>query len=152
MNRVFDASALLNVIRLLGTESYQYLKGSYILTLTLYEVGNALWKETTLMNKLSISEAQSLMNSMERVFRILNIAYPRNVALTLKLAHELRLTFYDASYITVSHELDAELVTDDMKLRKRVAEKKDILLKILGGEVTIYSTRELIEEKRDLKS
>ena len=53
MRRVFDASALLNIIRLLGSEALPYLRGNNILTLALYEVGNALWKEATLLGKIS---------------------------------------------------------------------------------------------------
>lgn len=39
---VFDASALLNLIRFTGSNALDYLKGNYTLTLTPYEVGNAL--------------------------------------------------------------------------------------------------------------
>ena len=144
MRRIFDASALVNIIRFLGSEALPYLKGNYILTLTPYEVGNALWKEATLLNRLSIDEALLLMTLIERACRVLNIVSPRNASLVLRLAYELRLTYYDSSYITASYELDAELVTDDEKLRKRVRECRDILLKVLGREVIVCSTRELI--------
>jgi len=144
MKRVFDASALLNIIRFLGSESFSYLKDSYILTLTLYEVGNALWKEAMLLNRLSISEALTLMGVAEHACRILNIVPPRNTSLALKLAYKLKLTYYDASYITTSYELNAELVTDDGRLRRRVKECRDMLLKVLGREVIMRSTRELI--------
>ena len=144
MRRVFDASALLNIIRFLGSEAFPHLKGNYILTLTLYEVGNALWKEATLLNRLSIGEALSLMDVLERACRVLNIVSPRDTSLALKLAYELRLTYYDSSYVTASYELNAELITDDERLRRRVEESKDLLLKVLGREVVVRSTRELI--------
>jgi len=108
-------------------------------------VGNALWREATLLNRLSINEALSLMNMMEYACKVLNMISPHNTSLTLKLAHELKITYYDSSYITSSYELNAELITDDEKLKKRVEEGKDIILKVLGGEVAIRSTRELIK-------
>jgi len=145
MKRVYDSSALLNIIRFLGTDALPHLKGNYILTLTLYEVGNALWKEATLLNRLSVNEALSLMNTIEHACKVLNTISPRNTSSALKLAYELKLTYYDTSYITASYELNAELITDDEKLRKRVEKGKDVLLKVLGGEVTIRSTRELIK-------
>lgn len=145
MKRVYDSSALLNIIRFLGSDALPHLKGNYILTLTLYEVGNALWREATLLNRLSINEALSLMNMMEYACKVLNIISPHNISLTLRLAHELKITYYDSSYITASYELNAELITDDEKLKKRVEEGKDIILKVLGGEVAVRSTRELIK-------
>ena len=73
MRLVFDVSALLNIIRLLGSDALSYLKGNYILTLTLYEVGNALWKEATLLNRISVDEALSVIDSVSQVCKILNM-------------------------------------------------------------------------------
>ena len=53
MTLVYDSSALLNIVRLAGDRAIRYLKGNYILTLTPYEIGNALWKESILLNILS---------------------------------------------------------------------------------------------------
>ncbi len=47
MSYVFDSLALLNIVKALGETTLRCLKGSYISTLTLYEVGNALWREVT---------------------------------------------------------------------------------------------------------
>ncbi|MCE4599624.1 MAG: type II toxin-antitoxin system VapC family toxin [Desulfurococcales archaeon] len=148
MKRVFDASALLNIIRVLGSEAHPYLKDNYILTLTLYEVGNALWKEAALLNRLSISEALSLLEAIKQACSLLNMVSPINTSLALELAHKLKITYYDASYITASHELNAELITDDEKLKRRVEKEKNTLLKTLGREVVIRSTRELIKGRR----
>ena len=61
MKLVFDASALLNLIRNHGQDALEYLRGNYVLTLTPYEVGNALWKEAVLLNRVSIDEALLLL-------------------------------------------------------------------------------------------
>lgn len=148
MKFVFDASALLNIIRFLGPDAFEYLKENYILTLTLYEVGNALWKEAMLLNRISVSEALSLLDMVARTCRVLNTIAPRNASLALKLACELKLTYYDSSYVITAYELNAELVTDDDKLRRRISKGRDLLVKVLGGEVVLRSTRELIGMKK----
>ncbi len=61
MRILFDASALLNIIRTLGDKSLSYIREGYKLTLTQYEIGNALWKEATLLKRISVSEALTLL-------------------------------------------------------------------------------------------
>jgi len=119
MKLVFASSALPNLIRSAGSRAFNYLKGNYILSLTLYEIGNALWRETTLLKRTSISEALSLPKSINNICKIMNTINPHNNLLVLKLAHELRITYYDSSYIIVSYELNAGLVTDDENLERK---------------------------------
>ena len=76
MRLVFDASASLNVIRIFGIDAINYLKGHYILNLTIYEVGNALWKEVMLLNRLSVEEALLFQRQITDVYRVLNIVNP----------------------------------------------------------------------------
>jgi len=144
MKLVFDASALLNLIRSTGPRAFNYLKGNYILFLTLYEVGNALWREAALLKRISINEALSLLESISNICKILNIITPHNNLLIMKLAHELRITYYDSSYIIASYELNAGLVTDDEKLRKRISLSEKTLIKVLGRRISVYSIRELL--------
>jgi len=146
MKLVFDASALLNLIRSIGSDAFNYLKGHYILTLTPYEIGNALWRETTLVRRISIDEAISLLELMYNVYKVLNIVSPQNLSLVLKLAYELRITYYDSSYIIVSYELGARLVTDDERLKRKIQSKEELLTSILGKKIYLYSSRELIRK------
>ncbi|MGC8932778.1 MAG: type II toxin-antitoxin system VapC family toxin [Candidatus Methanodesulfokora sp.] len=142
--RVFDASALLNIIRSLGPDSFSYLRGNFILTLTPYEIGNALWREATLLSRISIEEALSTLDLINSLYKILKIVSPNNILLILDLANKLRITYYDSSYLVASHELDAELVTDDEELRRKVQENGDLITDILRKEIKILSTKELI--------
>lgn len=146
MNLVYDSSALLNIVRLVGDRAIKYLKGNYILTFTPYEVGNALWKESALLNMLSIDKAVAVLQYITQIYRIMNIVSPVDVSLVFKLASEMRITFYDSSYIVSSFELNAGLVTDDNKLRRRIGERSESIKKILGGGIKIYSTQELIDK------
>ncbi len=145
MRLIFDASALLNIIRLMGSDALSHLKGNYILSLTLYEVGNALWKEATLLNRISIDEALSLFNWVNQVCRVLNVITPRDTSLILRLAYDLKLTFYDSSYIVGAGEINGVLITDDERLRRRIISNRDLLVNLLNGEVVTRSTKELIE-------
>jgi predicted nucleic acid-binding protein len=61
---LFDASALLNLVRKRGKNTLKLLKGNYILTLTFYEVGNALWKEVLLTRCIDISEANKVLETV----------------------------------------------------------------------------------------
>ncbi len=42
MKVLFDASALLNIVRYLGAKALDHIKGCYELSLTPYEIGNVL--------------------------------------------------------------------------------------------------------------
>jgi predicted nucleic acid-binding protein len=141
---LFDASALLNVIRALGSDSFRLLHGNYILSLTPYEIGNAIWKETVLLKRITIDEAIKLLDLVSSSYSILNIAFPENMFHVLKIAHSLRITYYDSSYVVASQELKSTLVTDDVKLRKSIQQNETTISDILGSKVRVISTSELI--------
>ena len=151
MRVLFDASALLNIIRALGEKALSYIKDCYELSLTPYEIGNALWKETTLLKRLSMSEALTLLN----ILSILREKYlvtinPQNHATILRLAHVLRLTYYDAAYVVAASEHEAVLVTDDTKLRESMIQHRDIVKRILGANVEVLSSNEYITLKEQV--
>ncbi len=148
MRPLFDASALLNIVRSLGTESLEYLRGGHILTLTLYEIGNALWKEAVLLDNITLNEAISLLNQITKIRRILNVTEPQDTQLVIRVADKLKITYYDSSYIVAAYELNTVLVTDDNRLRKRIHEKEDALTRILGDRVASYTTEEYIKTRR----
>ncbi len=145
MKFVFDSSALLNIVRILGADAVDYLRGNYILTLTLYEVGNALWKETTLLRRISAEEAIKLLNLISDTCKILNITAPEDPLKALRLACTLKITYYDSAYITVAYEQNATLVTDDRKLREKIRREGEVVVKILGGKVNAISTNDLVK-------
>jgi predicted nucleic acid-binding protein len=100
------------------------LENNYILDLTIYEVGNAIWRMHALLKKLSEEDVSSLMSvtadltkRMEKM-SILGL----NLLQTIELAVREKITFYDAAYVTASKMKRLVLVTDDMTLA-RVASK-----------------------------
>ena len=78
MKYLFDASALLNLVRRLGEESLKILEENYILTLTIYEVGNALWRETRLLRKLAIEETEKIMRAIITLIKFMQVTEPRD--------------------------------------------------------------------------
>ncbi len=148
MKLLFDASALLNLIRTLGSEAYRYLKGSYILTLTPYEVGNALWKKAVLLNRISIGEALSLLDYIDRVYGLLGIVTPRNQSLILRIACTIKATYYDSAYIVAAIENNLALVTDDNKLIRGTTMYREKLYEILGRKPKLLTTRDLLGSQK----
>ncbi len=143
MRLLFDASALLNIIRLRKQDAYRLLKGNLTLSLTKYEVGNALWKEALLLKRVSIDEALETMSLLDRVLKIMETVNPTNPYLTLNLAYKLQTTYYDASYIVASTEKNAKLITDDTKLTRKVEEYMNTIHKILGRKPEISSSNKI---------
>jgi len=144
MRYLFDTSALLNIIRDLGSDSLALLRDGYVLPLTIYEVGNAMWKEATLLNRISIEEAlltlRHVKNTVNKFMKTVDL---EDANLALKLAHQLKITYYDASYIAVACELDAKLVTDDHELRRRIEQKNRQAHRDLGEKAILISSREM---------
>ena len=103
MRYVLDSSALLNIVRTLGSRALQRIKGSYTLTLTPYEIGNALWKEATLLKRVTLGESTYILSTVMQLLKFIHVVEPGNVELTLNIAYKLRITYYDASYIVVAY-------------------------------------------------
>jgi len=71
MSYIFDASALLNLIRKAGSNAIEIVKENYILDLALYEIGNVLWKEAILLKRISLEEALKTISFIENLRKIL---------------------------------------------------------------------------------
>lgn len=140
MTLLFDASALLNIIRLYGDGAYKMLKGNLTLSLTKYEIGNVLWKETILLKRVSVEEALEAISLLSKILKIMVIVDPSNNSITFKLAHDLQITYYDASYILAATERNAKLITDDTKLTRKIQENISTIIKILGEKLEILSS------------
>lgn len=124
MRLLFDSSALLNIIRERKQNAYGLLKGNLTLSLTKHEIGNALWKETLLLGRISFEEASEALSLLDKDLEIMEIVYPKRSNLAFRLAFDLQVTYYDASYVAASIENYAKLVTSDVKLARRIERRK----------------------------
>jgi predicted nucleic acid-binding protein len=123
MNRslLFDANAIYRLIRELPDEKrLEILEGSTI-TLAYYELGNAVWRECSLLKRISQKEAQDLMYSLYSALQAMDVAPPETQThenVTFQTALDLSLTFYDAAYLAEAKISKKTLVTDDKQLAK----------------------------------
>jgi predicted nucleic acid-binding protein len=117
---VFDPSSILNLIRRLHGEALAVLRGSKTLSLAYYEIGNALWRESFLLRRVSEEEAGRLLQSLFVLLRTMDVVdLDEDLGkAVLETAGKLNITYYDAAYLTQAQRSAKELITDDEKLRK----------------------------------
>ena len=143
MKYLFDASALLNLVRRLGEESLKILEENYILMLTIYEVGNALWRETRLLRRLTIDEAEAIMRAIITLIKFMQVIEPQDPIEVLRMSNEIETTFYDAAYVVTALRGGLILVTDDRRLAARMERYRDMILKEYGEELRVIGSTEL---------
>jgi len=121
MKFLFDASSVLQLIRCSKEDkALRILAENCILDLTKYEIGNALWKEQMLHGAIGeeeLSEFLDLLRSVVLRTKILTVDAERLSEVAGVAARE-RITFYDASYITVAKIHSLTLVSEDRELVK----------------------------------
>jgi predicted nucleic acid-binding protein len=117
--QLFDASAIILLIKRQPDTASTTLEGEYILNLTPYEVGNALWKINKLIDKTSqaasldaVEEAHTLLSLMD----VLEIEGVEDHKQTMAIAYEKNLSFYDSAYIQVAKRMGLTLMTEDKRL------------------------------------
>jgi len=126
--RLFDASALLNLILAKGGEALEPIADGGLLDLTLYEVGNSVWKLVNVRRRLSLKEAQDLLSLVEKLTaRMMMVTYSGLRLLeTLQIAVDESMTFYDAAYVEAARSLKLTLVTDDKRLHRAASKHVDV--------------------------
>ncbi|RLF11088.1 MAG: toxin VapC [Thermoprotei archaeon] len=134
MSLVFDASSIFEAM-LRG--EVKVLGGNYTVDLARYEIGNVLWKRRVLLGDLSEEGCVRLMDLVKRVLGLMKVVSvecrEREV---LRLASELGITFYDASYVHASHTMNLPLVTED-----------DVLKEKVEGLVEVLSVSDVVEAR-----
>jgi predicted nucleic acid-binding protein len=118
---LFDASSIHQLIRELQEDApNELLKGSTI-PLSYYELGNAVWRECTLLKRITHEEAKKLMISFYLILQAMKIT-PQNEKSeginVLQTACQFNLTFYDSAYLNEAKKAKKTLVTEDKKLAK----------------------------------
>jgi len=114
---LFDASSLIYALKL---RKLRVIYDNYIQWLTIYEVINALWKEASLINSISLEEASKIIKIFIEAIDFINILNPHPYEdEILKTASELGITAYDASYVFLAKKNGLSLVTEDEKLRRK---------------------------------
>ncbi len=126
MKYLFDASSILQMIKNLDEQkAFRLLGDSYVLDLTKYEVGNAIWKQFALRHSIDEKEFYQLFDLFSQILPKAKVVVVedgelRNVA---QIAAKEKATFYDSSYIVCAKRWDLTLVTEDGSLAKLAAKQ-----------------------------
>ena len=93
------------------------LYDNYIQWLTVYEVINALWRETALIKAISTQEASEIVKLLMETLDFMKMLSPHSYENEiLSTASELGITAYDASCIVLAEKNGLTLVTKDKRL------------------------------------
>jgi len=114
MKFLLDASAAYPLVLRLRERALEFAEDSAILDLTLYEVGNVIWKETRRGKVRSFKVMIELFRELFEHMELLTLS--RDLGEVLNIALKENLTFYDASYVYVARERGLRLVTKDREL------------------------------------
>lgn len=116
---VIDASSIQAALRRHGADAAPLLHAQTILDLTLYELGNIIWKETG-----DPAEAETRAQALEKLVSITKIHRITLQALPdiARNAVKHSLTFYDAAYLTAAQTTAETLITEDHELLKAATE------------------------------
>jgi predicted nucleic acid-binding protein len=119
---LLDASAFILLIKKANVQTtFRCLQNSLILDLTVYEVGNAIWRESSLAKFLTAEEAKMLEKVaqiiLSRTDKILNedITFQK----IMEIAKTEGLSFYDSSYIYFAKQKNIKLITEDQTLKDK---------------------------------
>lgn len=125
---LLDASALLNVIKIFGERGAEVMRGSSIMDLTVYEVGNGVWRLVYMLKEIDYDGGLKLLEAVERLsFRLNVVGIEERLLKVYDLSIKEGLTFYDAAYISAAQSAGLALVTDDVELANKAGKYINVL-------------------------
>ncbi len=118
MKYIFDASAIFTAIR---EKKIRLLTGNYTLEIARYELGNIVWKDHILQHNISKEEAEKAVKAIRHTLALMEVLQAAsNEEAIFEIASELKITFYDASYAHLAKTKELQLVTEDLRLIKKI--------------------------------
>lgn len=129
MKYLLDASSLMLLIKKADVKlTVECLQDSLILNLTFYEVGNAVWKESTLLKFLTPEEAKRLGTMAQTVLAKIDQVTNEDgdFQKILEIAQHEKLSFYDSSYVFFAKQRGLPLVTEDKELQMKAKKHVDV--------------------------
>jgi len=116
---LFDSSAIFKAIR---TNRVDAMLGNYTIELARYELGNTIWKESTLRRRVTEEESKRLIRLVKQVLRVTEMLRTDcQEEEILEMAEKLKLTFYDASYLFHAKDRNLTLITEDETMIKKAS-------------------------------
>jgi len=114
---IYDSSAFVAHI---DNDTLDY--DAYILDLTIFEVGNIVWKRKVKMKDLSKEQVKltlDVLRDWENKIRISE----EDISKIFEIAENLRLTYYDASYVHFAEKLGGTLHTCDKEIYEKAGKR-----------------------------
>src|SRR5208283_3433684 len=97
MKYIFDASSIFTAIR---EKKIRLLTGNYTLEIARYELGNVVWKDQILQYNISKEEAEKAVKAIRHTLALMEVLQAASSEEAIfEIATELKITFYDASYV-----------------------------------------------------
>ena len=119
MSYLLDSSAIFKAIR---TNRVDAMLGNYTIELARYELGNTIWKESTLRRRVTEEESKRLIRLVKQVLRVTEMLRTDcQEEEILEMAEKLKLTFYDASYLFHAKDRNLTLITEDETMIKKAS-------------------------------
>ncbi|MGD6933248.1 MAG: type II toxin-antitoxin system VapC family toxin [Candidatus Bathyarchaeia archaeon] len=118
---LLDASAFILLIKKANVQTtFQCLQNSLVLDLTVYEVGNALLKESRLAKFLTPQETKTLEKVAQIILSRTEKINNQDITFQqiMEIAKTENLSFYDSSYIYFAKQNNIKLVTEDQTLKE----------------------------------
>jgi len=136
MKKLFDASAIILLAKNNPQEVAELLKNNFILDLTVYEIGNTIWK----LNKILKNEGRDIaVEAIKQAQNLLALMDKCENAETLisimDNAFQYNLTYYDSAYLTAADDQKLALITEDKKLEKAAS----------NANIHTYNIEEMLE-------
>lgn len=126
-DRLYDTSALVNTMIKDGSAS-KLLRSQSILDLTIYEMGNVIWKLAYLQKKITSQQACKILESFLLLRQTMHVLEITGMEEEIKnLSMDTGLTFYDSAYVVAAKQTGLVLVTDDASLAKVAAKHTTVM-------------------------
>jgi predicted nucleic acid-binding protein len=126
---LIDASSLMLLMKTANIQTeLDHLRTSFLLDLTFYEVGNAIWKETCLTKFLTKNESEVLRNRVQTVLARIDkiLSETSDFQKILDISESEKLSFYESSYLFAAKEKGLVLVTEDKELKTKAEKQVEV--------------------------
>ena len=117
---LFDASSIIEMLSTERRGGIDLFKEGTRTDLTLFEVGNVVWKTRGQRGLKNPGEATSRVREAGKVLGLMAVAHlePSEAEYVLEIVLSHGLSFYDASYLYIAIRDGLTLVTEDEALRR----------------------------------
>ena len=124
---LIDASSIFKLLSSASPNGQNLLENSSITDLTMFEIGNVLYKrKDSSIKEMSVEKVMALSKVIGNIIREVKRfpITPTEIPNILSIAINKRTTIYDASYIYVCSREKLSLISEDLDLRRKAGEEK----------------------------